>query len=160
MGEQVNDCHQLNILDLTPPMVVIAIDRWNLIAQKGLRFAMSMSPDVIALHVDYGQESDKLADQWSDLVEEPARQGGLPVPHLVVLKSPYRFVIRPILAYVLNLEECNPQRQIAVLIPELIERKWYLKLLHNHRSAALRAMLLLQGKERITVVNVPWYVTD
>jgi len=125
-----------------------------------LRFAMSMSPDVIALHVDYGQESDTLADQWGELVEEPARQGGLAVPHLVVLKSPYRFVIRPILDYVLNLEEGNPERQIAVLIPELVERHWYLKLLHNHRSTALKAMLLLQSKERITVVNVPWYVAD
>jgi len=160
VGEQVNDCHQLNIRDLTPPIVVVAIDRWNLIAQKGLRFAMSMSPDVIALHVDYGQESDTLADQWGELVEEPARQGGLAVPHLVVLKSPYRFVIRPILDYVLNLEEGNPERQIAVLIPELVERHWYLKLLHNHRSTALKAMLLLQSKERITVVNVPWYVAD
>jgi len=160
VGEKVNDCSQLNIQDLTPPIVVVAIDRWNLIAQKGLRLALSMSPDIIALHVDYGQESDTLADEWGSLVEEPARQGGLAVPHLVVLKSPYRFVIRPIVNHVLNLEECNPQRQIAVLIPELVERNWYLKLLHNHRSTALRAMLLLQGKDRITVVNVPWYVTD
>lgn len=160
VGEKINDCKRLNVLDLTPPMVIVAIDRWNLIAQKGLRFAMSMSPDVLAVHVDYGQEADTLVDEWGDLVEEPARQGELAVPRLVVLKSPYRFVIRPILSYVLDLEQCNPQRHIAVLIPELVERRWYLKLLHNHRSTALRAMLLLQGKERITVVNIPWYVND
>ena len=70
-----------------------------------------------------------------------------------------RFVIRPIVDYVLDLEKKNPQRQIAVLIPELVERRWYLNLLHNHRSAALKALLLFQGDQRITVINIPWYLS-
>ena len=155
---KVNDGSPLSTQDLAPPIVVVAINQWNLIAQKGLRFAMSMSPNVVAVHVDYGQQCD-LEDRWSNLVEEPAGKAGLAVPRLVALKSPYRFVIRPILDYVLELERCNPNRQIAVLIPELVERSWYLKLLHNHRSTVLKALLLFQGKERITVVNVPWYLT-
>jgi hypothetical protein len=81
------------------------------------------------------------------------------VPRLTVLKSPYRFVIRPILDYVLELERSNPQRQIAVLIPELVEGRWYLNLLHNHRSTVLKALLLFQGDQRITVINIPWYLT-
>jgi hypothetical protein len=139
---------------------VITIDRWNRIAEKGLRFAMSISPEVQALHVDYGQESDTLASQWGNLAEESARRGGLAVPRLVVLKSPYRFVIRPILDYVLDLEKNNPQRLIAVLIPELVERRWYLNLLHNHRSTALKALLLFQGDQRIIVINIPWYLEN
>jgi amino acid transporter len=157
--EEIGNCGPLNIRDLTPPLVAVTIDRWNRIAEKGLRFAMSVSPDVLALHVDYGQESDTLTSQWGELVEEPARRAGLPVPRLVVLKSPYRFVIRPIVDYVLDLEKKNPQRQIAVLIPELVERRWYLNLLHNHRSAALKALLLFQGDQRITVINIPWYLS-
>jgi hypothetical protein len=78
----------------------------------------------------------------------------------VVLKSPYRFVIRPILDYALELEKNNPGRQIAVLTPELVERRWHLNLLHNHRAAALKALLLFQGDKRITVINIPWYLTD
>ena len=92
-------------------------------------------------------------------MEEPARRAGLAVPRLVVIKSPYRFVIRPILDYVLDLEKSNPGRQIAVLIPELVERRWYLNLLHNHRSAVLKGLLLFQGDQRITVINIPWYLT-
>jgi hypothetical protein len=84
----------------------------------------------------------------------------LAVPRLVVLKSPYRFVIRPILDYVLDLEKRNPDRQIAVLTPELVERRWYFKLLHNHRAAALKTLLLFQGDRRITVINIPWYLTE
>jgi hypothetical protein len=156
--EGIDNCGRLNIGDLTPPLVVITIDRWNRIADKGLRFAMSISPDVQALHVDYGQQSDTLTSQWGDLVEGPARRSGLPVPRLVVVKSPYRFVIRPILDYVLDLEKSNPGRQIAVLIPELVERRWYLNLLHNHRSTALKALLLFEGDQRIMVINIPWYL--
>jgi hypothetical protein len=107
-----------------------------------------------------GQESDPLASRWSELVDEPARQAGLTPPPLVVLQSPYRFVIRPILSYVLELEKSDPTRQIAVLIPELVERRWYLNLLHNHRSAVLKTLLLFQGDQRITVINIPWYLAD
>jgi hypothetical protein len=41
-----------------------------------------------------------------------------------------------------------------------VERRWYSNLLHNHRSAALKALLLFQGGRRITVINIPWYLTD
>src|ERR1017187_8556938 len=150
----------LNIRDLTPPIVVITIDRWSRITQKALRFAMTISPDVLALHVDHDQESDTLASQWAQLVEEPARRAGLAGPRLVILKSPYRFVIRPILDYALDLEKNNPRRQIAVLTPKLVEFRWYLNLLHNHRSAALKTLLLFQGDRRIMVINIPWYLTD
>src|ERR1019366_9319583 len=88
------------------------------------------------------------------------KSNGLAGPRLVILKSLYRFVIRPILDYALDLEKNNPGRQIAVLTPELVERRWYLNLLHNHRSAALKALLLFQGDRRITVINIPWYLTD
>jgi amino acid transporter len=160
VAEEVNIGARLNIADLTPPLMVITVDRWSRVTQKALRFAMAISSDVLAVHVDSGQESDTLASQWEDLVEVPSRQAGLAGPGLVVLKSPYRFVIRPILEYVLDLEKTHPRRQIAVLIPELVERRWYLNLLHNHRSAVLKALLLFQGDRRITVINIPWYLAD
>jgi hypothetical protein len=150
----------LNTRDLAPPLVVITIDRWTRITNKAVRFAMTISPDVRALHVEFDQQSDTLASQWHDLVEEPAQRAGLAAPRLVVIKSPYRFVIRPILDYVLDLEKRNPTRQIAVLTPELVERRWHLNLLHNHRATALKALFLFQGERRITVINIPWYLTE
>ena len=150
----------LNTRHLTPPLVVITIDRWSRITNKALRFAITISPDVRALHVEYDQASDMLASHWRELAEEPAHRAGLAVPRLVVLKSPYRFVVRPILDYVLDLERNNPGRQVAVLMPELVERRWYLNLLHNHRAAALKALLLFQGDKRITVINIPWYLGE
>jgi hypothetical protein len=150
----------LNTRRLAPPLVVITIDHWSRIANKALRFAITISPDVQALHIEYEQASDMLANHWRELVEEPAHLAGVAVPRLVVLKSPYRFVIRPILDYVLDLERSNPGRQVAVLTPELVERRWYLNLLHNHRAAALKTLLLFQGNKRITVINIPWYLKE
>ena len=160
VAREIESAAPLNTRNLTPPLVVITIDRWTRITQKALRFALEISPDVRGLHVEYDQQSDTLASQWANLVEEPARRAGLAGPRLVVLQSPYRFVIRPILDYVLELKEENPGRQIAVLIPELVEPGWYSNLLHNHRSTALKALLLFQGNQRVTVINIPWYLTD
>ena len=159
-AKETEDCGHLNLGGLTPPLVVVTIDRWSRITHKAVRFAMSISPDVRALHIEYDQDSDVLAGRWEELVQEPARQAGLPVPPLVVLQSPYRFVIRPILDYLLDLEKAQPRRQIAVLTPELVEPRWYLNLLHNHRSAVLKALILFQGDKRITVINLPWYLKE
>jgi hypothetical protein len=68
-------------------------------------------------------------------------------------------VIRPILDYVLDLEKENPDRQVAVLIPELVKSRWYYNLLHNNRSAVLKTLLLFKGDQRVTVINIPWYLT-
>jgi amino acid transporter len=144
---------------IVEPIAVLTIDRWSRIAQKGLRTAWAMKvQDIRALHVSIGDETDDLRQRWSELVEEPARKAGLPVPQLVVLESRYRFILAPIRDYVLKLECANPGRYIAVLIPELVQPTWLLRLLHNHRSAVLKTMLLFQGDRRITVINVPWYL--
>jgi hypothetical protein len=76
----------------------------------------------------------------------------------VVLKSPYRFVITPILDYALQQEKENPGRKIAVVVADLREKHWYHYLLHNQRGAALTALLMLNGTRRIVAINVPWYL--
>ncbi len=99
-----------------------------------------------------------LQDNWKRLVEDPvARAGGTP-PNLVTLTSPYRLVIKPILEFVLNTEAKNPGRQIAVIVPELVERHWYHYPLHNQRAELLKALLLVKGSRNIVLINVPWYI--
>jgi hypothetical protein len=148
----------VNTKDLRPPIVVIPLERWNIVAEEALRLAWSLSRDIHILHVECGEEPEILRRRYAELVEAPAREAELPVPELVVLESPYRFVVRPILDYSLQLEKNNPGRRIAVLIPELVESRWYYLLLHNNRSQVLKALLLFSGDQRITVVNIPWYL--
>jgi hypothetical protein len=59
---------------------------------------------------------------------------------------------------VLELERRHPDRTIAVVLPELVQRHWYQYFLHNQRTKLLAALLLLKGERRIVVVNVPWYL--
>jgi hypothetical protein len=83
---------------------------------------------------------------------------GLAPPELVVLRSPYRLVITPIFKYIVELERKHPNRLISVLVPELIERRWYYYLLHSQRAAALKVLLYAKGNRRIIVINLPWYL--
>jgi len=143
---------------LSPPLVVVPIDRWSKVAQRAVRLAVTLSPDIVAVHIDSGHTSGYLRHQWQGYVEEPAVKAGLAAPKLIVVESPYRFVINPIVDFVLDLERRNPDRQIAVLIPEMIERRWYFHPLHNQRAAALKTLLYFKGSHRIIVINLPWYV--
>jgi len=147
----------LDLRDLRAPLVVVPILSWNRIARKGLRFALTLSSEVQAVHVDCEKDKGNFLQTWDRNVEGPAKQAGRVAPRLIVLPSPYRFVISPILDYILELERSNPERQIAVLIPELVERHWYHYFLHNQRAELLRALLLAKGNQRIILVNVPWY---
>jgi hypothetical protein len=150
----------LSTANLRSPLVVVPIEEWNRISQKAVRFALTLSHEVVAVHIDSEEEGGNLAKKWADFVEAPARDAGLPVPGLVVLKSPYRYVITPTLDYVLELERIHPHRQIAVVVPTLVARHWYQRFLHNQRGEILTALLLLKGNQRIVIVNVPWYLSN
>jgi hypothetical protein len=143
---------------LRPPLVVLPIQNWGKIAERALRFALTLSPDIRAVHVHQEEEKENLEGDWARLVEGPLKQAGLAAPQLVKLSSPYRFVITPIVDYVLELARTNPDRQIAVLVPKMIESHWYHYFLHNNRATALKALLLLKGNERIVTMNIPWYL--
>jgi hypothetical protein len=107
-----------------------------------------------------GAGEDDRTRHWHDYVEHPATRAGLPVPRLVTIESPYRHVFNPLLDYILETKRQHPDRQIAVLIPELVARHWYHHLLHNEREAMLKALLLVRGDEDIVVINVPWYLSQ
>jgi len=89
---------------------------------------------------------------------EPARAAGTAVPELVVLKSPYRFVVYPIVDYVLQLSRENPKKRVIAMVPEIVEYRWYNYFLHSQRATLLKTLLLLRGNNQISVLNVPWYM--
>ena len=110
------------------------------------------------MHVPSDAEKSSLQEDWSRFVEDPAAKQGLPVPKFVTLPSPYRYVISPIVDYVLDAANKRPGRRIAVVVPELVEHHWYHYLLHDNRAEILKGLLLLRGDQRIVIVTVPWYL--
>jgi amino acid transporter len=146
---------------IKPPLVVLPIQHWSKISEKALRFAYTLSHEIEGLHIDTEKGATHgLRQVWPQKVEKPALEAGVTPPRLVVLRSPYRMVLKPIFDHILQIEEQNPDRQIAVVVPELVEPRWYYFFLHNQRANALRAMLQMWGSRRIVVISVPWYLRE
>jgi len=144
----------------TPPLVVIPIDRWSAIAKQGLEFALRLSPEVTAVHVEPGEHATLLEEDWQRYVVEPYRGAGMKPPELAMLPSPYRFVVIPIVEYVLKVAEAHPDRKIAVVIPEFVEDRWYEYFLHNQRARLLQWVLMAKGNRRIYTVSSPYYLSE
>jgi amino acid transporter len=140
------------------PIVAMPLMEWTRVSRAGLQFAFSICSEIYVLHVSTQENDQEFLNEWRRAVEGPVREAGLPMPHMKILKSPYRFVISPIVEYVLKLEEQNPGRQIAVIVPEFVEKHWYHNFLHNRRATWLKTALLMKGNRRIVIINVPWYI--
>ncbi len=154
---ETEDPTPLRLTGLEPPIVVIPMARWDKITEKAMRFGMLMSPVVKVIHVD-SDDCDALACVWDSMVLKPIHEAKMPVPELVTVKSTYRTILSPLMDYVIQLEDENPGRKIAVLLPELVVKHWWENLLHNQRVQLLKLLLLLKGNQRIVVVNIPWYL--
>ncbi|HEV2487954.1 MAG TPA: APC family permease [Terracidiphilus sp.] len=144
--------------EITEPIVVLPIDRWSRITEKALSFALSMSNDIRCLHVQTGEEPDQISLDWEKDVAAPLRAAGKCVPKLVILQSPFRYVLQPVVDYVLSVESETDYKKICVLVPELVVRHWWDNLLHNRRADLLKVILLVRGNRRIIVINIPWYL--
>jgi len=155
---EMKDMTPLNLTNLQEPVVVIPMARWDRIAEKALRFGMLMSKDLKVVHVHSDDEPMGLEEEWDEKIIAPIQKQGLRVPELVTIPSSYRFIINPLMDYILELEHNNPGRKVAVLLPELVVRHWWENALHNQRVQLLKLLLLLKGNQRIIVVNIPWYL--
>src|SRR5271170_5715313 len=158
VDEETKESRPIELSHLSEPIVVIPIDRWSKITAKGMHFALMLSKEIRAVHVDCEEDSEKAFEMWEANIGAPLRAANLPVPELVMLHSPYRLVIQPIVDYVLQVEQENPERYVAVLVPELVVRHWYQNLLHNQRANFLKFLLLVKGNQRVLVINIPWYM--
>jgi amino acid transporter len=144
-----------------PPLAIVPVRRWDAVAREALQFAIGFAPEVVAVQVlTDDRVQDDLAQRWHELAEAPQRNAGIEPPKLVVLRSEYRQLFSPLLHFVSDLAEKRPDRQIAVIVPELVEPRWYRAIAHSHTSQVLKALLLYRGGPPIVVVSTPWYLKD
>ena len=148
----------INLENLTQPIVVIPMAQWDRITEKALRFALLLSKEIKVAHVYSEDDPDTLVSCWDEMVAEPLKKEGMQEPELVRIQSSYRFVIAPLMDYILGLERDNPDRKVAVLLPELVVRHWWENALHGQRVQLLKLLLLLRAKQRVVVINIPWYL--
>jgi hypothetical protein len=161
VARQLASSEPLDAQGLQPPVVLLPIGSWSTITRKAMRFALELSPELYALHIA-GDEKAMLAleDGWKTLVVEPTKAAGAPAPKLIVVYSPYRRLYSPLKDAVTELRNANPDRDIAVIIPQLIGTRWYHVLLHNQTGVLFEAYLRLSGFRRVIVINVPWHLKE
>jgi hypothetical protein len=88
----------------------------------------------------------------------PLKAAGRCIPKLITLQSPYRYIVYPVVDYVLNVERESATCKVCVLVPELVVQHWWQGMLHNRRSDLLKMILLMRGNRRIVIINIPWYL--
>ena len=146
--------------EVSEPIVVVPIDRWSRISEKALSFALSMSCDIRCVHVQTVEGPDPFCEAWEKDIVAPLKAAGRCIPKLITLQSPYRYIVYPVVDYVLNVERESATCKVCVLVPELVVRHWWEGMLHNRRSDLLKMILLMRGNRRIVVINIPWYLEN
>jgi hypothetical protein len=159
IAREVASTTPLATTNLKPPLVVVLVRGWSRVTRKALRMAMRLSPNVYALHIAADEQRlAALEAEWEKYVTEPCLAAGVAAPQLAVVTSPYRRLYGPLMEFISEMVKAHPNRHIAVVIPELVERQWYHYFLHNQTAALIKGYLYFSGLERVAVVNVPWYL--
>jgi hypothetical protein len=134
--------------------VVVPLSGMHRGTLKALRFARSLSKDVTGVIVDVEPRiTARVQEKWSTW--------GHDIP-LVVLDSPYRSIIGPLLAYLDQVDGHEPERGPAVVVlPEFVPARWWHHLLHNQTALMIKAVLTYRpgpvGKGRV-IIDVPYYL--
>jgi hypothetical protein len=115
----------------------------------GLRYARTISNDVTAVYVSLDPEDvPKIQEKWA-IWGEGVR--------LVVLDSPYRLLIEPILDYIESLcQKRQPNEVITVVVPQFVSRHWWNSILHSQTAFLLRLGLLF--RPGVVIVEVPYQI--
>jgi amino acid transporter len=112
------------------------------------QYAKTISPDVRAVYVDVDPRvTEEIRKQWT--------QWGQGVP-LVVLESPYRSLMEPLLEYIEQVDDERPDDFVTILLPEFVPARWWHHLLHNQRALLIKGALLF--RPNIVVTSVPYHL--
>jgi amino acid transporter len=136
--------------------LIVPIDRLDRAAVQSLAYARSVSPHVTAVHVVIDEEHvEQLQADWERWQKQIAADEKT---HLLIIESPYRSLLRPLLAYIDAIHQRHPQEVVTVILPEYVIAHWWEYLLHNHMALRLKAALLF--RPGVAVLNLPQHMRD
>jgi len=129
-----------------PHTAFVPISRLDVVTVSALGYARALGGEVVAIHVvaDVEHVARNELDEVPDEFHRWAAGLDGRRPRLVVIESPYRAVVPPVISYVLQWRARHPRHVCTVVIPELVDRRLWTLGLHNHRAFRLKAALLRQ----------------
>ena len=144
---------QLTLTDWQPPRrhenrVIVPISGVQRAVVSAVEYARTLSQDVRAVYIDADPTSTaQIRKDWD--------KWGRGVP-LVVLPSPFRSLMEPLLEYVEQLESEHPGDYVTVVLPEFVPARWWHHLFHNQRALLIKGALLF--KPNTIVTSVPFHL--
>jgi amino acid transporter len=142
----------LEKFDPPPPMthsVLVLVGDLHRGVVKAIQYAESLSPAAKAVFVETDPErTHRLEEKWG--------KRGLGIP-LIVLSSPYRSLLGPLLEYIDHLLEMGGENHVVtIILPEFIPARWWQQLLHNQTALLIKGALLF--RKNVIVTDVPYHL--
>jgi hypothetical protein len=123
-------------------------------ALASLAYARSITGHVIAMHVVAEDEQvEQIRASWQQWQQQVAAGEET---HLLIIESPYRSLLRPLLAYIDAVRLRHPDDTLTVIVPEFVVAHWWEYLLHNQVALRLKAALLF--RPGVVVLNLPQHL--
>jgi len=134
-----------------PPMshtVLVLVGDLHRGVVEALQYARTLSPEAKAVYVELDPErTRRLEEKWV--------KHGLGVP-LIVLTSPYRSLLGPLLDYIDHLRAQEERHMVTMVLPEFIPARWWQHLLHNQTALLIKGALLF--RRNVVVTDVPYHL--
>ncbi len=129
-------------------LVLVPVASLDLPSMRALAYAASLQQPVLTLHVSPTEaESERFRGYWQTWGDH------LP---LEVVVSPYRAIVAPMVNYIESLHRQRPDLTLTVILPEIVVRHWWHRILHNRTAARLRRAL--RPLPKVVVTTVPFHV--
>jgi hypothetical protein len=132
--------------------LVVPIEVFDRVAMQSLAYARSISPHVTVVHVAMDEsEAAQMEKRWDQWQQENLTQKE--DTHLLIIESPYRTLVSPLLAYIDTVHERHPNVTLSVLLPDYVIVHWWEYLLHNQTIFRLKSAL--RSRPGIVVIDMP-----
>jgi amino acid transporter len=145
---------QLSLEGLAPPpplegTILVLVGDLHRGVVRALQYAQSLSPNAKAVYVETDPErTRRLEERWT--------KWGMGTP-LIVLNSPYRSLLGPLMEYIDQLQRQRGQHHVVtIVLPEFIPAKWWQQLLHNQTALLIKGQLLFH--KNVVVTDVPYHL--
>ena len=130
--------------------VLVPISGIHRAVLQAVDYARTLSPDVRAVYIDIDPiATDKLRQEWPKWASDTP---------LIVLASPYRSLLEPLLEYIEDIARAEPHAYVTVVLPEFVPAKWWHHIFHNQTALLIKGALLF--KPNTVVTSVPFHLVQ
>jgi hypothetical protein len=152
LGRGLNDAsevaeHFYGVLAGRPQTVIVPVEDIDRAVLRTLAYARTLSPSAVAVHVvDDREVGEQFRRAWEESIPD--------VP-LVIVDSPYRSLVQPLLAYIDGMDRTAPNHVVTVVLPEFVPKHFWQRFLHNQLAERLKDALI--KRPNTAIVEVPFH---